>query len=311
VLPRYDVTGLIADSGAGRVTGVRLRDRSNSGEVALNADLVVDASGRSSRVPEWLERLGYPAPAEERVPIDIGYTTCRYRFGPDALGGSIVIVRASTPAEPRGMVVQVLEDGQGLVSVIGVLGDYPPTDRAGFRQFAAKVPLPEVQRVLREAEPLGTPVGFRFAASVRRRYERLARFPAGLLVLGDAVCSFNPVYAQGMSVAALQALALREELRHEGEPQPRRYFRAIGRVVDVPWQMAVGGDLAFAGVPGRRTLVTKLLNRYLSRLHSAVARDPALGVAFIRVVFLLDSPPGLLRPDRALRVLLRGRRPFV
>ena len=82
-------------------------------------------------------------------------------------------------------------------------------------------------------------------------------------------------------------------------------------MVDVPWQMAVGGDLAFAGVPGRRTLVTKLLNRYLSRLHSAVARDPALGVAFIRVVFLLDSPPGLLRPDRALRVLLRGRRPFV
>ena len=127
------------------------------------------------------------------------------------------------------------------------------------------------------------PVAFRFPASVRHRYERLHRVPAGLLVTGDALCSFNPIYGQGMSVAALEALTLRRRLAAGVEPQPRRWFRDLARVVDVPWQMSAGGDLAFPGVQGHRTRKVRLMGAYLTRLHTAAAEDAHLAAAFVRV----------------------------
>ena len=120
------------------------------------------------------------------------------------------------------------------------------------------------------------------------------------------MCSFNPIYGQGMSVAALEALTLRRHLERGVEPQPRRWFRDLARVVDVPWDMSAGGDLAFPGVPGRRTLKTWLLAGYLAHLHSAAADDPYLATAFMHVAGLVAPPQTLLRPDIALRVL-RGR----
>ena len=154
---------------------------------------------------------------------------------------------------------------------------------------------------------------FRFPASVRHRYERLPAFPAGLLVIGDAVCSFNPVYGQGMTVAAAEAMILRGLLAHGAVPDARRYFRAITAAIDVAWDIAVGGDLAFPQVPGRRTAKVRLVNAYLRRLHAAAAHDEALAASLVRVIGLKDRPEGLLRPDRVLRVLRgnmpNGRRP--
>jgi hypothetical protein len=138
---------------------------------------------------------------------------------------------------------------------------------------------------------------------VRHHYERLDRFPDGLLVLGDAVASFNPIYGQGMSVAAVEALALRRYLERGTQPQPRRWFRDLARVVDVPWDMAAGGDLAFPGVPGRRTPKGRLVNAYITRLHAAAAHDASLAGDFIRVAGLVAFPQSLLRPDVAVRVL--------
>src|SRR4029453_14091429 len=108
-----------------------------------------------------------------------------------------------------------------------------------------------------------------FPASVRHRYERLDRVPDGLLVMGDAVASFNPIYGQGMSVAALEALTLRGHLERGTQPQPRRWFRDLARVVDVPWDMAAGGDLVFPGVQGRRTLKGRLARALLPRPPAA------------------------------------------
>jgi flavin-dependent dehydrogenase len=147
---------------------------------------------------------------------------------------------------------------------------------------------------------------------VRRRYERLQRFPAGLLVTGDAVCSFNPVYGQGITVAALEAMTLRQHLDLGCEPRPQHFFREIARVIDTPWRMATGADLALPGVAGRRTLMDRFLSRYLARLHAAAEHDPALASSFIRVAGLVDRPQQLLRPQIALRVLrrtLRSSRP--
>lgn len=174
--------------------------------------------------------------------------------------------------------------------------------------FAASLPFPDVHEIIRDAEPLDDPVPFRYPANVRHRYERLRRFPAGLLVLGDAVCSFDPVYGQGMTVAAMQARELRTLLAAGRVPDPRRWFRRISRVLDVPWDIATGADLAFHGVTGRRTRKVRLVNAYLPRLHAAAAHDAELAAAFVRVTGLLDRPEGLLRPDRVLRVLRGSRR---
>ena len=131
-------------------------------------------------------------------------------------------------------------------------------------------------------------------------------------MIGDAVCSFNPVYGQGMSAVALEAVTLQDLLRGGSLPTARRYFRRIAKVIDIPWEIAVGADLAFPGVPGKRTAKIRMVNAYVPRFHAAAATDASLAAAFIRVLGMVDRPEGLLRPDRALRVLwahLRGAAP--
>ena len=139
-------------------------------------------------------------------------------------------------------------------------------------------PVPDIYETIRDAEPLDDPVAFRFPASVRHRYERLDRFPDGLLVMGDAVCSFDPVYGQGMTVAALEALTLQRHLQ-PGTPRPGPFFADLAGVVDVPWDIAVGGDLVYPGVEGRRTLRSRLINTYLGRLHAAAGDRDAVPAA--------------------------------
>jgi 2-polyprenyl-6-methoxyphenol hydroxylase-like FAD-dependent oxidoreductase len=310
VQDRTDVVDLAFDATGTRVTGAEVVPREGDRAArTIPADLVVDATGRGSRTPEWLTRRGYPPVAVDRVGIDLAYTSRVFTAGPDLLDGDNVVLLGSTPANPRGAVLQRLEGGRALLSLIGILGDYPPTDDAGFRAFAASLSAPEIYAAIRDAEPLTRAVSFRFPESVRRRYERLNRFPGGLLVMGDAVCSFNPAYAQGMSVSALQALALRDSLRRaasrgDRQPDAPRFFRAAAKVVDRPWMVAAGGDLAFPGVPGPRPLPVRLVNAYVARVQAAAERDAKLAVAFLRVGAMLDAPPALMRPDRLLRVFL-------
>ena len=308
-LDRCDVVGLATTPDGRRVIGVRvLRRADGSAEELLGADLVVDASGRGSRAPAWLEALGYLRPERQEVQIGLGYATRTYHLPPAALGGSMAILDAATPELPRTGALQKLEGGRWMLTLAGILGDHPPTDPDGFLAFARSLRFPDIYEAIRDAEPLDDPVGFRFPASVRHRYERLDRLPLGFLVTGDAVCSFNPIYGQGMSVAALEALTLRGHLRQGTEPQPRLWFRDLSRVVDVPWDMSAGGDLAFPGVPGHRTLKIRLLGSYLSRLQAAAADDAELSTAFIRVAGLVAPPQTLMSPGIALRVL-RGSRP--
>jgi 2-polyprenyl-6-methoxyphenol hydroxylase-like FAD-dependent oxidoreductase len=309
-LDSCDIVGLATTPDGRRVTGVRvLRRADGSAEELLDADLVVDATGRGSRTPIWLEALGYSRPETEQVRIGLGYATRTYRLPPDALGGDLAVVQAATPQHPRSGVLLLLKGDRWMLTLGGRLGDHPPIDPDGFLEFARSLRFPDIYQTVRDAEPLDDPVGFRFPASVRYRYERLDRFPDGLLVLGDAVCSFNPVYGQGMTVAALEALALRRDLERGAAPQPRRFFRDLARVVDVPWEIAAGGDLVFPGVPGRRTLKARLVNAYLARLHAAAANDASLAGAFLRVAGLVASPQSLLRPGIAVRVLRGSLRP--
>jgi 2-polyprenyl-6-methoxyphenol hydroxylase-like FAD-dependent oxidoreductase len=309
-LDRCDVVGLATTSDGHRVTGARvLRRADGSAEEVLGADLVVDASGRGSRTPVWLDALGYPRPEREQVRIGLGYATRTYRLPATTLDGDLAVLQAATPRHPRTGALQALEGDRWMLTLAGILGDHPPTDPDGFFAFARSLRFPDIHQAVRDAEPLDDPVGFRFPASLRHRYERLDRFPDGLLVMGDAVASFNPIYGQGMSVAAVEALTLRRHLERGGEPQPRRWFCDLARVVDVPWDMSAGGDLVFPGVQGRRTLKIRMVSAYLARLHAAAARDARLASAFIRVAGLVAPPQTLLRPGVVLRVLRASLRP--
>jgi 2-polyprenyl-6-methoxyphenol hydroxylase-like FAD-dependent oxidoreductase len=310
LVPGHDIVGLVATDDRRRVTGIRLAThRAAASTRTLPADLVMDATGRGSRTPRWLAELDYPTPTEDRLDIGLGYASRTYRLRPGALGADHGIVTGATPSVPRGGVLAAIEGDRYILTLSGILGDYPPIDPVEFEAFAATLVFPDITQALQGAQPLDDPVAIRFPASVRRRYERLRRFPQQLLVTGDAVCSFNPVYGQGMTVAALDALALRSLLAGDAS-QPRRYFQAIARLIDVAWDMAVGGDLAFPQVPGPRPAKVRLVNAYLARLQAAAASDASLATAFIRVVGMLDRPETLLRLDRVIRVLRAPRHPI-
>jgi flavin-dependent dehydrogenase len=300
VLDGRAVLGLVAHDG--RVAGV-VTDAET-----LVADLVVDASGRGSQAPRWLEQMGYAGPVEERVRIELCYASRVYARKAGDLDGDQTLITTPTNAVHRAGVALSMEDDRWMVTVVGYGGDQPPVDQEGFEAFAKTLAAPDLYELVRDAEPLEEGRPYRTPANVRRRYERLRRFPEGLLVTGDAVCAFNPMYGQGMTVAALEALAMREAIAKHGlRGVAPRFFRSIRKVVDGPWDVVVGGDLRFPEVEGVRTRKAALVNAYLRHFHTAAARDPELGRRFLRVANLIDPPASLMKPSTLLRVW-RGTR---
>ena len=305
-----DVRGVVASADRSRITGVRLKRRAPEGvEEVLEADLVVDAGGRGSQAPAWLADLGYPAPEEERVRIGVGYTSRVYRRTPTDLGGDLAAIVAPLPGQKRGGVMIAQEGERWIVTLFGYVGDHAPTDEAGFLAYAKSLPAPDIYTVIKDAEPLSELVTYKYQANQRRRYERLARLPEGLLVFGDALCSFDPVYGQGMSVAALETRVLQQCLASGAAGLPRRFFQQASKVVDIPWSIAVGGDLRIPEVEGQRTAMVRFINWYMSKLQVAAHRDPVVTLAFHRVTNLLAPPPSILHPRIAVRVLWGNLRP--
>lgn len=300
---RCEVGGLRADSRGRRIDGVDLCDV--EGVDALPADLVVAATGRSARVPAWLEQLGYGRPREEELRVDLGYSSRSYRLAPGALVDKVNLL-GTKPVTPRGIALFAQEDDTWLLTLVGYGEHRPPSDDAGFAAFIDAVAPPHVAAALRDGESLDDIATYRFASNLRRRYDRM-RLPDDLLVLGDAVCSFNPLYGQGMTVAAMEAAALRACLARGRRRLARRYFRAARSVVDHAWQMAIDGDLSQPVVEGERPLSWRVRNAYSERVLVAAETDGDVTAAFIRVVTMLERPTHLLRPGIVRRVLV-GRR---
>jgi 2-polyprenyl-6-methoxyphenol hydroxylase-like FAD-dependent oxidoreductase len=194
------------------------------------------------------------------------------------------------------------EDDRWIVTLGGYFDDHPPSDEAAYTEFARSLQKPEVFEIVRDAEPLSAPTGYRFAANLRRHYEELKAFPAGYLVFGDALCSFNPIYGQGMTVASTEALALSECLAAGDADIARRFFKAARPLIDIPWQIAVGSDLQHPKVQGKRTAQVRFINWYLAKLYHAGQRDAVLATRFLEVANLMKQPPALFDPRIALRV---------
>jgi 2-polyprenyl-6-methoxyphenol hydroxylase-like FAD-dependent oxidoreductase len=313
-----EVVGLCTDERRTHVTGVQLRTRNghalDQGTV-IEANLVVDASGRSSRAPQWLAALGYPPPAETSINAHAGYATRIYQRPTDFQPGWKVL--ASMPVAPaltRGGLILPMERDRWHVALIGMAGDYPPTEDGAFLEFARSLPDPQLYTAIRQAQPLNDISGFRTTDNRLRRYDRLPRYLEGFLVCGDSVYALNPVYGQGMSVAALSALAIERCLREQCRAQPdgemrglaRRVQTRIGKVVAGPWQMATDEDRRWPATEGADPLplAARLLQRYAGQVLHTMLSDAVVAEAFTRVQQMIAPPTLFFRPDIVVRVLV-------
>ncbi|MER6708311.1 FAD-dependent monooxygenase [Streptomyces fumanus] len=309
-----DAVGLLGD--ASRVRGVLLRDRGAAPDARprpVEADLVVDASGRGTKAPRWLADLGAEAPPEEVIDTGLAYASRVYRDTTGTLGGHALGINiVPNPAQPYGAVVLPLEDGTHIATMSGLRGDEPPTDEEEFTAYAKKLPHPLVHRWLRDSEPL-TPVrGFGRTSNVRRRYDLPGRRPAGFLATGDALCTFNPIYGQGMAVAALNAVALRDALADPRRtPSTARVQRALLAASRQAWDISAGADKKMPGVLGNALTVTaadRLAGPYLRRVQDRYPGDPVIGPAF-RSVLTLTAPLTSVFAPKVVRAVLFGPAP--
>jgi 2-polyprenyl-6-methoxyphenol hydroxylase-like FAD-dependent oxidoreductase len=313
-----------------------------AGDVA--ADAAIDANGRrfaqgdSGLMALAVSRLAIEAELRRRVRVLPGtrivtnvdvlapvhdssggrVTAVRYRSRAGARDAGVrpplaAIIGAATPQLPRPYALIAQEPDENgnarwVAAVGGYAGDHVEPTLDAMWHRACAVGVNEIASLAQRGEPIGPVIRYGFPHSQRRHYERLYRFPRGYLLLGDALASFNPIYGQGMTAAACQAIALDAALAGGEDGLARRFFRAVAKVIDAPWQLAVGGDLALPNVPGPRPLALRIMNAYIARLQRAAERDSQVSIAFIRVIHLVAAPVSLLAPRVFLRVMFRGGR---
>lgn len=282
------------------VTGVELRGN-GSGE-SVSAELTVDATGRTSRTPTWLERQGYSPPEVAEVTVDLAYSTTTVERDS---GDKRAFWAPASPPYTRGGGTLPIEGGRRQVQVHGVHGDDPPRDADEFREFASTLQITEVAEMLDNHELLSGGVDYYpFPSNRRRYYETLDGFPDGLIVVGDAIASYNPIYGQGMSVAALHALVLHHTLADNGlGGLALQFFDEAEPIIHTAWLMAAGADFQFAQTTGPKPRGTDLMGWYLSRLTRKAHGDPELSERFLRVIMMEKPPTTLFRPGVVWRVL--------
>ncbi len=327
IVTASEVIGLLASPDRRTVRGARLRRRVRAapgvtavpGDEELAAELVVDASGRDSHASRWLEALGYQAPGETRVNAFVGYATRLYRPpGSFAADWRAILLRGIAPRDPRIGLLIPIEGDRWLVTLGGYARSYPPTDDDGFLAYARSLRSRVLYDAIKDAEPLTPIYGYQRTDNLLRHYDRLARWPERFVVTGDAACAFNPIYAQGMTVAALDAAALDACLREQWRRAPHGDLSGLGRLfqqrlrqaVAGPWLMATGADLRFPTTEGGRPKpTTRFVQKYIDRVNAVATEDPRVFEGFMEVVNMLAPPTRLLRPDILLRVLAGLREP--
>jgi 2-polyprenyl-6-methoxyphenol hydroxylase-like FAD-dependent oxidoreductase len=305
----WDVLDLTTTADRRTVTGVRVSRRADGAAATeVRADLVVDASGRASRSPQWLTELGFAAPEVTRVQVDITYVTRQYRREQHHLDGRVGTSVGVFPGSLHGGTLLAMEDNTFMFTAGAVYGQEPPMNDADLPAYVEGFASRDFADFLKTAEQITEPVRTHFPASIRAHYENLADFPEGYLVVGDAVCSFNPVYAQGMTVAARQALALRDSLARGTTNLPSRFYRASAKPIRQAWQQVMGTDLSLPEIERTPPLSTRLTNPYVERVLAAAEYDPLAMQAFMRVAWLVDPAPALLRPNVIVRAMRARRR---
>ena len=312
LLDNTDVLRLLPGSTANQLSGVLICPRNGGSDrrvaKALTADLVVDATGRASRAPRWLSDLGYEPPEEIVIDADLGYSSRLYRI-PENFEGDwqCAYVQSAPPDRKRGAILFKVEGNRWLVTLTGGGGDHPPSDELGFLDFVRSLPVSTIYDAIRAAEPL-TPIKTHRATQNRlRRYER-ARLPENFLLLGDAVCAFNPVYGQGMTAASLGALNLQQCLDERAgslEGLSHRFQKRLAKLNEAPWLMATGEDFRYREtVGGSAGRMTRFMHRYMDHVIKLSTRSIGVRTVLMRAFNLLVPPTALFRPRVLFRVLI-------
>ncbi|MCA9652566.1 MAG: FAD-binding monooxygenase [Myxococcales bacterium] len=290
----------------GRVRAVRVRPRGEASVQILPCELFVDASGRGSRAPRWLEALGYPTPREEQTQLGLAYSTCFYRrpsVVPD--DWKAMVVYGARPSQLRHGLLFTVEDDRWVIGLAGYGGDAPPDDPEGFLEFMRSLDRPELYELVSKAEPLAPPRAHKFPYQRWFHYEELDRLPAGFAVVGDAMCSFDPVFGQGMSAGAIEAEALERHLARGQGFDARAFAKACARIAKNPWALTLSEALRYPSSEGQSPPGLPLLHRFLDRVFACSSTDPVVYRAFLDVMQLHAGPETLFRP-RVLWHLLRA-----
>jgi 2-polyprenyl-6-methoxyphenol hydroxylase-like FAD-dependent oxidoreductase len=310
ILDNTDVVRLIPDSKTNHLAGVLICPRASETDrrVAkeLRADLVLDATGRASRAPRWLQDLDYEPPEEIVIDAHLAYASRLYRIPEDFDGGwQCAYVQAAPPDQKRGAILFKVEGNRWLVTLIGRAGNTPPGDEAGFLEFARSLRVSTIFDAIRSAEPL-TPIKTHRATQNRlRRYERAKNLPHNFLLLGDVVCVFNPVYGQGMTTAALAAMTLRQCLRETNANLSRRFQKRLAKVNAAPWLLATGEDYRYREtVGGSPTLMTRFMHRYMDHVVQLATHSVPVRKVLLLAFNMLVPPTALFHPKVSSRVLV-------
>ena len=288
------------------VTGITVETKGNDTPSVLNADLVVDVTGRGSYSPQWLKEIGFGEPPVSEVKVNVGYTTRIYkRDVNDPLSNKWILHTPHAPYETRFGGLFPVEGERWVLTVGGWHGDKAPLDEKAHLAYVESLGMPELTHIARTAEPLSELYAYNFPSSLRRHYEKMKQFPKGYLVLGDAVSSFNPTYGQGMTSASLQAIELDKLLKNNvlAADLAANFFKQAAKVVDIPWALAVGEDFRYSETEGPKPPAINFINKYVGRVHRATLKDKIVCEAFLQVMSLLKPPTSLFHPRIVWRVM--------
>jgi len=299
----FEVSGLVLSEDGSRVQGVKIVARDQglaaSPEVlTLPAELVVDTSGRGSKAPEWLEAAGCARPKETEVDAFWGYATRIYEPVPHLQKDwKTLFLMNRPPYQPRAGIIQPIEGDRWMVTIAGVMHDYPPTDEHGFLQFARSLSSPELFRAIEHARPLSRIYGYRRTSNLLRHYDA-AEVPQGFAALGDSVCAFNPVYGVGMTLAGLEALELRRLLQESGgRLDSRRFQKQVAKLVTGPWALTTGEDLRWPATQGGKiTPKVRFMHWYIEQVIRLIPESQEVFRRFQEVNHMMKPPTALFRP---------------
>ena len=282
-----------------RVTGVKVNPRDSGSPFTLTGDLIVDASGRSTKCPAWIEAMGLPMPAETVVDSHTGYASRWYQVNPasrpkDWWWKGIWIDPIAADSSTAGVMFPV-EGDRMIVTMAGIGGKYPPSDEDGFTARLAQLRSPIIASEVALAEPISKVYSYRQMANRWRHYEKWNSRLDGFVALGDSTCAFNPVYGQGMTSGALSALILGECIKNNSDHNelPRKFFAAQARFQAEPWGLATGADFRIAGTEGTRPMISRVLDPILGRMFEVANDDPNIGERIGEVINMIKPPSAL------------------
>ncbi|MGE7632652.1 FAD-dependent monooxygenase [Bacillus paramycoides] len=305
------VEALQVDEKRNKVYGVKAKCLEKGTQEEIHADIVVDASGFGSKSIGWLRAYDIEV-KEEKVRIDLFYATRMFRLKEDeTLDYCNLLMSPSFPENPYGVLIQTIEDNRYFVTFSGYANEKAPRTDDEFYNFAENLSIPNVTDFLNKAEAITDIKTYKIPYQVRRRFDLVNNLPEGLLVVGDAQCRFDPVFGQGVSVAAMEAHQLQVLL--QGRKQldktfTQQFYKKAANIIETPWDMTTTEISRHPQLKRELTMKQKFQLWYTKQIYRLSASDSDVYIRLVRVMNLIRSPFHLFHPKVLLAVLLNRKK---